>query len=89
MKILYGVQGTGNGHIARARAMALALKERNADVDFLFSGREKSKYFSMEAFGDYTTRRGLTFITEQGKVDYFKTAISANLHWHYIKKLIT
>ena len=79
MKILYGVQGTGNGHIARARAMALALKERNADVDFLFSGREKSKYFSMEAFGDYTTRRGLTFITEQGKVDYFKTAISANL----------
>ncbi|PWI32035.1 glycosyltransferase [Vibrio albus] len=73
MKILYGVQGTGNGHTARARAMALALKERNADVDFLFSGREKSKFFSMEAFGDFDVRRGLTIVSEQGKVNYLKT----------------
>ena len=39
MKILYGVQGTGNGHIARARAMSHAFKEHDVEVDFLFSGR--------------------------------------------------
>lgn len=67
MKILYGVQGTGNGHIARARAMANALKAKNVDVDFLFSGREGDKYFSMEAFGDYQTRHGLTFSVNRGR----------------------
>lgn len=79
MKILYGVQGTGNGHIARARAMSHAFKEHDVEVDFLFSGRAPEKYFSMEAFGDYQTRRGFTFITEKGSVNYAKTALSNNL----------
>lgn len=75
MKILYGVQGTGNGHIARARAMACALKDKQISVDFLFSGREKSNYFSMDEFGNYQTRKGVTFITEKGRVNYIKTAL--------------
>ncbi|MDG2850585.1 glycosyltransferase family protein, partial [Vibrio parahaemolyticus] len=79
MKILYGVQGTGNGHIARARAMSHAFKEHNVEVNFLFSGRAPEKYFSMEAFGDYQTRRGFTFITEKGSVNYAKTALNNNL----------
>jgi UDP:flavonoid glycosyltransferase YjiC (YdhE family) len=37
MKILYGVQGTGNGHISRARLMADAFSRRNdVEVDYLF-----------------------------------------------------
>lgn len=48
MKILYGVQGTGNGHIARARAMANAFAAQHCQVDFLFSGRDPKRYFSME-----------------------------------------
>ncbi|MCG9684558.1 glycosyltransferase [Vibrio sp. Isolate23] len=79
MRILYGVQGTGNGHIARARAMSYALKKRGIEVEFLFSGRAADKYFSMEAFGDYQTRRGLTFVTENGQVSYQKTCFSNNL----------
>ncbi|CAM3164485.1 MJ1255/VC2487 family glycosyltransferase [Vibrio ordalii] len=79
MKILYGVQGTGNGHIARSRVMSEALKDANVDVQFLFSGREKEKYFSMESFGEYQTRRGFTFFTEQGHVNYVKTASNNNL----------
>ncbi|MGP8307120.1 MJ1255/VC2487 family glycosyltransferase [Vibrio sp. YIC-376] len=79
MKILYGVQGTGNGHIARARAMSNAFAQRDVQVDFLFSGRAPEKYFSMEAFGDYQTRRGFTFITEKGSVNYTKTALNNNL----------
>ncbi|MBR9873950.1 MAG: glycosyltransferase [Vibrionaceae bacterium] len=79
MKILYGVQGTGNGHIARARAMSKAFRIRDVQVDFLFSGRDPKKYFSMEAFGDYQTRRGFTFVTEKGSVNYTKTALNNNL----------
>ena len=38
MKLLYGVQGTGNGHIARARIMAAALSQcSDIDVDFVFT----------------------------------------------------
>ncbi len=83
MKILYGVQGTGNGHIARARAMSQAFAQQGVQVDFLFSGRSPDKYFSMEAFGDYQTRRGFTFVTEKGSVNYAKTVLSNNLFQFY------
>ncbi|WP_434357052.1 glycosyltransferase [Parasalinivibrio latis] len=76
MKILYGVQGTGNGHISRARAIAKALKRHSGvDVQFLLSGREDNGYFDMEEFGNYQTRTGMTFLTESGKVSYVKTAL--------------
>ncbi|KJY85441.1 glycosyltransferase [Vibrio galatheae] len=89
MKILYGVQGTGNGHIARARAMAKCLAEAGLEVDYLFTGREQSKYFSMEQFGAYQTRRGLSFATDKGKVNYFKTCTSNNLvqFWQDVNQL--
>lgn len=45
MKILYGVQGTGNGHIARARAMSKAFESHDVQVDFLFSGRAPENTF--------------------------------------------
>ena len=76
MKILYGVQGTGNGHISRAREMARAFSALGADVDFLFSGRPDNRYFDMECFGDFQTRRGLTFVTENGEVNRWKTLTS-------------
>ncbi|PSW15121.1 glycosyltransferase [Photobacterium sanctipauli] len=76
MKILYGVQGTGNGHISRAREMARALASQGAEVDYLFSGRPADQYFDMEGFGDYQTRRGLTFVTEKGQLNQWKTLIN-------------
>ena len=82
MKILYGVQGTGNGHIARARAMSQSLSEHGFEVDFLFTGRAEDKYFSMDVFGEYQTRKGLSFITQGGKVDYWQTALKNNL-WRF------
>ena len=51
MRLLYGVQGTGNGHIARARIMAAALAQRDdINVDFVFTGRPPEKYFDMENY---------------------------------------
>ena len=80
MKILYGVQGTGNGHIARARVMAKALTRRlDVDVDFIFSGRDPSKYFDMQVFGNYGTFEGLKFATEHGKINKWKTLQDARL----------
>ncbi|MDC0610619.1 glycosyltransferase [Vibrio sp.] len=77
MKILYGVQGTGNGHIARARAMSSSLRHHGVDVDFFFSGRSPERYFSMECFGQYRAKSGLSFVSSGGKVDYVKTAIKS------------
>jgi len=77
MKIFYGVQGTGNGHITRARVMAKELRAAGIDVHFQFTGRPADKYFDMEVFNGYESRTGLTFHTEKGQVSYFKTALDA------------
>lgn len=83
MKILYGVQGTGNGHITRARAMQTALSNAGIEVDWVFSGREADKFFDMEAFADYKHFKGLTFATKAGKVDLIKTFTEASLGQMY------
>jgi uncharacterized protein (TIGR00661 family) len=74
MRIFYGVQGTGNGHITRARVMAKELQDVGIDVTFQFTGRPADKYFDMEIFKDYQLRKGLTFNTDKGQVNYLKTA---------------
>ncbi|MGL6161423.1 MJ1255/VC2487 family glycosyltransferase [Microbulbifer sp.] len=80
MKILYGVQGTGNGHISRARAMAGALQNHpDLEVQWLFSGRSPDKLFCMEAFGDYWWREGLTFVHREGQLDGIATARQLHL----------
>lgn len=78
MKILYGVQGTGNGHLTRARAMAPALAKRGVSVDWIFSGRDKSDFFDMQAFGDFRCCRGLTLQVHKGKVSIGKTIASSH-----------
>ena len=85
MRILYGVQATGQGHISRARAMAHALKQHpDVDVTWLFSGRPRERLFDMEPFGDFQHRAGLTFVTEAGRLRYRKT-IMANRYWQFIR----
>ncbi|MGY3858834.1 MJ1255/VC2487 family glycosyltransferase [Aeromonas intestinalis] len=73
MKILFGVQGTGNGHISRSRTLARALKARGIEVDYLFSGRPADGYFEMAEFGDYRTFPGITFISHGGRVSGWRT----------------
>ncbi len=79
MKILYGVQGTGNGHITRARAMARAFEAAGIEVDWVFSGRSRSRYFDMGTFGNFRSFRGLTFAATRGKVLYTRTVLQNNL----------
>lgn len=76
MKLFYGVQGTGNGHITRARVMARELYAAGIDVTFQFSGRAAEKYFDMDIFKDFQVRNGLTFNAGNGEVSYLKTALT-------------
>jgi uncharacterized protein (TIGR00661 family) len=79
VKIFYGVQATGNGHITRARVMAPRLKAAGIEVTYLFSGRPRERLFEMELFGDYQWRHGLTFSTQAGRVSYIKTTFTNDL----------
>jgi uncharacterized protein (TIGR00661 family) len=83
VKIFYGVQATGNGHITRARVLAPRLQEAGIEVTYLFSGRSWDHLFEMDLFGDYEWRRGLTFSTHRGRVQYIKTAYKNNLKQFY------
>lgn len=89
MKILYGVQGTGNGHTTRARIMAKAFAKTDIQVDWVFSGRPENEYFDMEIFGDYKVFRGMTFAIDDGRVDFAKTLVTNNLFkvWQEVKTL--
>lgn len=73
MRILFGVQGTGNGHISRCRTLAKALNKQHAEVDYIFSGRPPEDYFDMADFGHYRTFRGMSFETQNGKINLRKT----------------
>lgn len=79
MKILYGVQATGNGHISRARAMEQCFRRAGVQVDYLFSGRPAGQLFDMQPFGDYQVKKGLTFATQAGKVNYWQSFRQASL----------
>lgn len=90
MKILYAIQGTGNGHLTRAYAMAAELAQRQEiKVDYLISGRPPSALFDMQAFGDFSWRQGLSFATRGGKVSFLDT-VSKNpwlQFWQDVKDL--
>jgi uncharacterized protein (TIGR00661 family) len=79
MKILYGVQGTGNGHISRSREIVRCLKDDGHDLRVVVSGRDPTLLWDMEIFEPYTALRGLTFATHRGRIQYLQTARELNL----------
>ncbi|MBY5993197.1 MJ1255/VC2487 family glycosyltransferase [Ferrimonas balearica] len=89
MRILYGVQGTGNGHLTRARVIAPAFARAGVEVDYLFSGRPRDKFFDMEVFGDFQCKRGLSFTTHKGQISLWRTARDNRLGewWRDVRQL--
>src|SRR6266702_3560621 len=73
MKILFGVQATGNGHISRTRKLAAKFAARGTEVTYLFSGRERAALFDMEIFGDFEHRGGATLAQRNGELLYWAT----------------
>jgi len=72
MKILYGIQGTGHGHISRAREILPLLSEKS-DVDVIISGYN----CNMKLDGtEVIQKRGLSLAYDsRGSVSYLKTAL--------------
>lgn len=76
MKILYGIQGTGNGHISKASTIYPVLKEVSNDVDVLISG---NNYSLQPCFPVKYASDGISFKTINGRISYSKTLRNINL----------
>ena len=89
MRILYGVQGTGNGHLSRSRLVLRELTVRGAEVDVLVSGRAADQVPAMPGARRVLHREGLTFAVKNGRVDSLKTALQASPHraWRAMRSL--
>src|SRR5690554_4735565 len=72
MKILYGIQGTGHGHISRAREILPELSDR-ALVDVVLSGTNTRMTLD-DIKPEY--KRGISFeYNSKGSVSYLKSAL--------------
>ena len=73
MKVLYGLQTTGNSHIIRSPPVIHALKARGHDVVTLLSGPSLQGRWNPQQFAPFEVRRGLTFVHEAGRIRYLRT----------------
>ena len=78
MKILYGVQATGNGHISRSCEIIRCLKEMGHSIYVILSGRDPSLLWDIDDLKPYETYKGLTFSTYKGRIKFFKTLFDLN-----------
>lgn len=76
MKILYAIQGTGNGHISRAREIIPWL-QKHGELDILISGNQSEVKLSQPV--KYQLH-GFSFVFgKKGGVAHFKTWLNMNL----------
>ncbi|MFO7370549.1 MAG: glycosyltransferase family protein, partial [Bacteroidales bacterium] len=76
MKVLYAIQGTGNGHVSRAREI-IPLLQRRCETDILISGCQADLDVP---FPVKYRLEGLSFIFgKKGGIDYRKTYKKANV----------
>ncbi len=75
MKILYGIQGTGNGHISKAETIYPILK-KYADVDILISA---SNYSLKPSFPVKYKKKGISFSVTRGQINYWLTLKNLDL----------
>ncbi len=75
MKILLGVQTTGNGHIVRSGALLKQLRQRGHDVYCILTGPSTNRRWNLDQFQPYETRAGLSFASRRGKISYLHTVL--------------
>jgi uncharacterized protein (TIGR00661 family) len=85
VKILYAIQGTGNGHISRARSIIPYLKQY-AEVDILISGTQSDVQMDDEV--KYFLH-GCSFVFgTDGHVSYWKTFLNMRT-WRMLRDIYT
>ncbi len=78
MKVLFGVQGTGNGHVSRAREVLRYLPKYFSTVDVLISGTQYDVDLGFEVRYKLS---GLGFVLgERGGIDYWRSVKSAKFY---------
>ena len=76
MKILYAIQGTGNGHLSRARDI-IPILQKDHEVDILISGTQADIELPFPVKYKF---KGLSFIFgKNGGVDILETYKKSNL----------
>lgn len=82
MKILYAIQGTGNGHVSRAREIIPILK-KNHEVDILISGTQADVGLPYPIKYQY---HGMGFIFgKKGGIDLLETYKKSNLKVFFLE----
>lgn len=81
MKILYGIQGTGNGHITRS-AQIINLLEKYHQVDVLISGNQNTLSNILKIKYKF---KGFNFsLKKSGKIDYYRTIQNVDFRQFYL-----
>jgi len=76
MKVLYAIQGTGNGHISRARDIVPVL-QKYCQLDLLISGNQSNVTLNYDFKYKY---KGLSFVLgKNGGIDFWNTYLQTNL----------
>jgi uncharacterized protein (TIGR00661 family) len=88
MRILYGIQGTGNGHITRSTKIIDALQKKGCNVDVIFSGCDTNKIYDSSVIKPVGFYKGFTFSIKQGKIQVLATAKNLSL-WQFIKDVLS
>ncbi len=76
MKILYGINGTGNGHITKSAQIIESLEQRGHEVDILVSGLNKNINLP---FKPKWIKSGFTFNYKNGKINLPRTFADSNI----------
>ena len=79
MKILYGINATGNGHISRARIIIAELKKRGHDISCIISGRNDDSLYDIGEFKPFVLKKGFTFSKKGGRIKYLRTFFNIDL----------
>lgn len=83
MKILYGINGTGNGHITKSLEVISQLEKEGHEVDILISGSNKNLDINHEV---KFQKKGFSFEYKNGSIDFYSTLKSSNIR-QFIKDL--
>ena len=74
MRILYGTQGTGNGHLSRTHAIVPLLRKAGVEVELIISGTSSEGLTrGAPELEPYRAFHGLSYVRHEGRVDLGKT----------------
>ena len=76
MKILYSIQGTGNGHLSRAHYIYKILRKITKNIDVLIAGNNYSLKPNIPIKYKIS---GISFVIVNGRIDYLKTISNFDL----------